>query len=97
MILMYYAKKMHLFNYCKRPIPCDNTVNDFMYHFISVGPLLFVIGNILFSIRSQYPHPMEYAFNWINILSLIVALTLIILLRFSRITRYNSSKESRDS
>lgn len=46
---MLYAQKFQIYRLCKRPTPGNNEINTALYHFIFAGPLLFAVGNILFT------------------------------------------------
>jgi len=46
---MYWAQKYSLLNRMKRPIPGSDMINATMGSMITLGPIMLVVGSIVFS------------------------------------------------
>lgn len=71
----YWAYKVMLFYYCKRPRPCHSELNQIMYQLIFAGPLFYSVGSFLFT---DYLSEKPGANRAASIISIILSITILI-------------------
>lgn len=77
-LLWYTMRARFICSSTVRPIPCSNTINKSMLNFILLGPLLFILGLMIFSSYSDHIS----CFSFPNIVTILVAIALIFVTKY---------------
>lgn len=73
-ILMYFAEKVVLFKYSKRPVPGYNDTHEVMYWFIYLGPLAYALGSFMWIDA----YPGDYVAIIPNSIALIIGILIFV-------------------
>ena len=77
LFLMYWAQKFSIFNYCKRPVPGNNTIHIIMFQFVYLGPLFYTLGNYVW--KSYFPEELNALIRSSGITALVFSLFILFL------------------